>query len=701
MIIALNPYPDYRGFGVEWLGDMPAHWEVRRMKRIASLNPSKAEARTFLGADTPVTFLPMERVKTDGRIDEEILPASTVWNGFTYFRRNDVLVAKITPCFENGKGTCLNALPTEVGFGSTEFHVLRAGHDISPRFLYLLTTLPDFRQSGADEMTGAAGQQRVPQAFVENYSLPLPPLTEQAAIVRYLDHADGRIRRYISAKERLIGLLEKQRQAVIHRAVTRGLDSDVHLKPSGIECLGKLPAHWDVQRLRHAVNMRVSNVDKHIKDGERPVRLCNYVDVYKNDRITDSVPFMKATANADEIDRFRLEPEDILITKDSEVWNDIGVPALVEYSAKDLICGYHLALLRPLKAVLNGAYLFRSLQSSAVAYQFHIAANGVIRYGLSHHAIKSALLPLPLLAEQANIVRYLDHANGRIRRYISAKERLIGLLEEQRQDVIYRAVTRGLDPDVHLKPSGIECLGEVPAHWDVRQLRYAVNMRVSNVDKHIKDGERPVRLCNYVDVYKNDRITDSVPFMKATANANEIDRFRLEPEDILITKDSEVWNDIGVPALVEYSAKDLICGYHLALLRPLKAVLNGAYLFRSLQSSAIAYQFHIAANGVTRYRLSHHAIKSALLPIPPLAEQAAIVKYLDKATADVDADIARARRHIELLREYRTRLIADVVTGKFDVREVATTLSEKTDESNRLGETDECSELEIAHDHKD
>ena len=442
-------------------------------------------------------------------------------------------------------------------------------------------------------------------------------------------------------------------------------------KPSGVEWLGDVPAHWEVRRLRYAVNMRVSNVDKHSKDDELPVRLCNYVDVYKNDRITESMPFMRATAKANEIDRFRLEPGDVLITKDSEVWNDIGVPAFVEYSAKDLVCGYHLALLRPLRTVLNGAYLFYSLQSSAIAYQFHIAANGVTRYGLSHHAIKSALLPIPPLAEQAAIVRYLDHTDGRIVRYLRSRERLIELLKEYRQVVIHESVTRGLDPDVPLKPSGVAWLGEMPAHWEVRRLRHAVNMRVSNVDKHSKDDELPVRLCNYVDVYKNDRITESMPFMRATAKANEIDRFRLEPGDVLITKDSEVWNDIGVPAFVEYSAKDLVCGYHLALLRPLRTVLNGAYLFYSLQSSAIAYQFHIAANGVTRYGLSHHAIKSALLPIPPLAEQAAIAAYLDKQTAAIDAAMARARREIDLLSEYRTRLIADVVTGQVDVREVA------------------------------
>ena len=193
-------------------------------------------------------------------------------------------------------------------------------------------------------------------------------------------------------------------------------------------------------------------------------------------------------------------------------------------------------------------------------------------------------------------------------------------------------------------------------------------MRVSNVDKHINDNELPIRLCNYVDVYRNDRITESVTFMRATATADEIDRFRLEQGDVLITKDSEVWNDIGVPALVEYTAADLVCGYHLALLRPLRGLLNGAYLCRALQTPAVTYQFHTGANGVTRYGLSHHAIKSALLPLPPVIEQIAIVRYLDKSIADIDTAISRARHQIEFVQEYRTRLIADVVTGKLDVR---------------------------------
>lgn len=221
----LDPDVRRKPSGIDWLGDVPTHWEVRRLKWVASLNPSKREVRASLLADTPVTFLPMERVGTDGRIESgEMLPASDVWNGFTYFEREDVLVAKITPCFENGKGACLDSLPTKVGFGSTEFHVLRYGPSISPQFLYRLTTLEEFRRLGVNAMIGAAGQQRVPQAFVANYPIAIPPLPEQAAIVEHLDKATADIDTAIANTRREIDLLREYRTRLIADVVTGKVD---------------------------------------------------------------------------------------------------------------------------------------------------------------------------------------------------------------------------------------------------------------------------------------------------------------------------------------------------------------------------------------------------------------------------------------------------------------------------------------------
>ena len=291
------------------------------------------------------------------------------------------------------------------------------------------------------------------------------------------------------------------------------------------------------------------------------------------------------------------------------------------------------------------------------------------------------VIAVPPLVEQRAVARYLDGADRRIRRCIQARERLVELLEEQRQALVHEAVTGRVDvrtgqPYPAYKPSGVEWLGAVPAHWEVRRLRNAVTMRVSNVDKHVREGETPVRLCNYVDVYKHDCISQQIDFMRATATPEEIAQFRLEEGDVLITKDSEAWDDIGIPAVVTEPAEDLISGYHLALLRPFADVLIGGYLLRALQSKGLAHQFHVEAKGVTRYGLSHANIKSVWLAVPPLAEQAAIARYLDRADQRIRRCIQSAQRQIERLNEYRIRLIADIVTGKLDVREAAAALPE-------------------------
>ena len=430
-----------------------------------------------------------------------------------------------------------------------------------------------------------------------------------------------------------------------------------------------MPAHWEVWRIRNSVDMRVSNVDKHINDNELAIRLCNYVDVYKNDRITESMAFMRATATGDEIERFRLEQGDVLITKDSEVWNDIGVPALVEYTAMDLVCGYHLALLRPLQTLLNGAYLCRALQTPAVAYQFHTAANGVTRYGLSHEAIKSVLLPIPPLPEQATIVRYLDHFDERIRRYVSGKQKLIWLLEEEKQAVIHRAVTRGLDPNVRLKPSGVEWLGDVPAHWEVRRLKQVSRIlrgrfthRPRN-DPSLYEGPYP-----FIQTGDVARAKKTITGYSQTLNKQGLAVSMMFPTGTLVMT---IAANIGDVAVLDFEAcfPDSVVGFvpHQNVHRD--------YLYHIFLAMKAELLREAPVN--TQGNLNVDRVGSRHIALPPLPEQTAIVRYLDKATADIDTAIDHARRQIELLQEYRTRLIADVVTGKLDVREAATRLSEE------------------------
>ena len=443
-------------------------------------------------------------------------------------------------------------------------------------------------------------------------------------------------------------------------------------KPSGIPWLGDLPEHWEIQRGKSLFQC----IDIRSMTGEEELLTVSAArGVVPRD--STKVTMFKAESYVG----YKLCWSGDLVTNSLWAWaHGLGV------SQHHGIVSSAYGVYRPLSRT-HPRFIHLLVRSVPFQWELQVRSKGVwvSRLQLTDEAFLGSPLPLPPLPEQAAIVRYLDHVDRRIRRYVSAKRKLITLLEEEKQAIINQAVTRGLDPNVRLKPSGVEWLGDVPEDWEVRRLGTVSEMKVSNVDKHVNEGEVPVRLCNYVDVYKNERITQAIPFMRATASPDEVERFRLRRGDVLITKDSETWNDIGVPALVAEEADDLICGYHLALLRPLKQMF-GPYLARTLQSKVVAYQFHIEAKGVIRFGLTHGSIQSVLLPLPPLREQAAIVDYLDNATSDIDAATARARRQIELVQEYRTRLIADVVTGKLDVREAAALLPDEADDEESMDE---------------
>ena len=254
-------------------------------------------------------------------------------------------------------------------------------------------------------------------------------------------------------------------------------------------------------------------------------------------------------------------------------------------------------------------------------------------------------------------------------RLVAKKRELIERLQEKRTALIARTVTRGLNPAAKLKPSGNEWLGDMPEHWEAKRLKTSATCWVSNVDKVPAEDELPVRLCNYTDVYYHDHITPDLDLMETTATAEEIRRFGLREGDVLITKDSEEWNDIAVPALVKKSAPDLVCGYHLAIIRPYPKVLSGDYLLRAFQACAINQQFQVAASGVTRYGLPKSSIGEAWIPLPPPPEQRLIADFLDRETGRMDRLVAKVEAAIERLQEYRTALITAAVTGKVDVRQ--------------------------------
>lgn len=438
-------------------------------------------------------------------------------------------------------------------------------------------------------------------------------------------------------------------------------------KDSGNGFIGNIPSHWKINRQRAMVRLLVSNVDKHTKEGELPVRLCNYVDVYKNDKIHDRLPFMKATATQEEIDRFRLKAGDVVITKDSEAWNDIGVSSLVGYEAPDLICGYHLAILRPDNRVILGGYLHWAHQAGTVATQYHVAANGVTRFGLTQQAIKDVVVPIPPLDEQAAIVRFLDHVDQKIRRFIQAKRRLSELLNEQKQAIVNRAVTRGLNPEVSLKSSDLDWLGDIPEGWQVQKLRHLVRLRggmtPSKGVSRFWNGDIP--WVSPKDM-KVERLSDSKDHISEAA-LDETNISLIPPPAVLIVVRGMILAR-AFPVAVTTSP--------VTINQDMKALLPHS----SLQPDYLLYLFQgITPHILTLVEESGHGTRclrtdrwlDLLLPIPEPEEQSEIARFLYRSLAKINQSMDATRTGIVYVKEYHTRLIADVVTGKLDVREAA------------------------------
>lgn len=439
-------------------------------------------------------------------------------------------------------------------------------------------------------------------------------------------------------------------------------------KETRAEWLRQVPAHWELKRLRNVADMQVSNVDKHIRPNEISVRLCNYVDVYRNDYIDNQIEFMRATATAEEIDRFRLNEDDVLITKDSETWDDIGVPALVTEPSPDLISGYHLALLRPQSDKLVGPFLFRALQSKDIACQLHVTAKGVTRFGLSLTGVKSVWLPVPPLLEQTAIGHFLNHIDRCIQRCISAKEKLIAILEEEKQAIIHNAVTGRIDvrtrkPYPAYKPSGVKWLGDIPDHWDIRPAKW----HFREVDERSDTGTEELLSVSHVTGV-TPRSEKNVTMFEAESNVgHKICR----PGDVVI---NTMWAWMAALGLARQVG--IVSPSYAVYRRIGKSLLCGDYGELLLRSAPYQVEYRRLSTGIrpSRLRLYPDAFLRIRLACPPPEEQGAIVVFVQRESANNDQASLLMREQIATLQEYRERLIADVVTGKMDVREAAAAL---------------------------
>lgn len=450
---AVNVYPAYRDSGLNWVPRIPVHWEICKLKYAAIFNPSRSESTASRFSDDLVSFLPMECITTEGELRSvRRRKASEVWNGYTYFRRNDVVIAKITPCFENGKGGLLDTLPTEIGFGSTEFIVLRAmAHQVSPAFLSKLLSLRIFRILGAESMTGAAGQQRVPLDFVKNFRVALPSLPEQDQIVAYLRAQDAHIARFIKAKRKLVGLLNEQKLCIIDRAVTRGLDPTAKLKPSGIEWLGEVPEHWKVVHIGSAVQI----VNGYPFESELfdPAIGHPLVRIRDLNRMYTEVQF-----NGPEVHEAVINTGDLIVGMDGDF-------NAARWRGSRALLNQRMCCLRPRKQI-STEYLALVI-TKALKFINDLTLSTTVKH-LSSGDVRRLRFPVPGETEQLQIVAYVEAETAPINDAIARTKEEIKLIREYRDRLIFDAVTGQVDvrgwqpaPDDAINDDGLAALHDV------------------------------------------------------------------------------------------------------------------------------------------------------------------------------------------------------------------------------------------------
>jgi type I restriction enzyme S subunit len=430
-------------------------------------------------------------------------------------------------------------------------------------------------------------------------------------------------------------------------------------KDSGVEWIGQVPEHWEVKPI-----CRVTSVnDDALSDSTTGSTRISYVDI-SSVGYTEGIKQATEMAFEDAPSRARRKAStgDVVV---STVRTYLKAVAAVTDEYADCIFSTGFAVLR-------ARQLEQSFLKWMILNELLVQAIEAHSEGLSYPAINaSALVKLksviPPPDEQATIAATLDRETARIDALIQKKTRFIELLKEKRQALITHAVTKGLVPNVKMKDSGVEWIGQVPEHWEVKRLRHVGRYSNSGVDKKSYEDQQTVELCNYTDVYYNEFISDDMPFMQATASTREIEQFTLKKGDVIITKDSEDPSDIGIPAFVPHDMPGVICGYHLTMIRALNDNY-GSYIHRSLQSDHTKAHFFVESPGITRYGLNQNTIGNAPVALPPPDEQATIAATLDRETARIDALIGKAEQSITLLKERRSAFITAAVTGQIDLR---------------------------------
>ncbi len=437
-------------------------------------------------------------------------------------------------------------------------------------------------------------------------------------------------------------------------------------KDSGLPWLGQVPGHWSIRRLKSAATNVNAQTTEMLKDDV-------YIALEHVESWTGHArPQEDSQLFTGQVKRFRRG--DVLFGKLRPYL------AKVTRARTDGVCAGEFFVLRPIAEDLSPPYLEHALRAKNTIDVINGSTFGARMPRADWQFVGNLPIPLPPPSEQAAIVRFLDWANGRLERAIRAKRKIITLLNEQKQAIIHQAVTRGLDPSVRLKPSGIPWLGEIPEHWEVRKLRTLFHLQGSGTTP---SGEQFYGgSTNWV---MSGDLNDSV----VCRTKRQVQEVALEtyptlklypPGSLIVAMYGATIGKTGI--LGEPACTNQAC---CVLALPV-----GKTKVRFLQLVVQTAKPHLVSEsyGGGQPNINAEVVRSLRIGLPPAKEQELILGSVDDSTVQLDNTISRLEREIILLREYRTRLVADVVTGKLDVREAAERLPDEEPIGGMEGDVD-------------
>jgi type I restriction enzyme S subunit len=378
----------------------------------------------------------MEFIGEDGGIDlSQTRILGEVRNGYSYFANGDVVLAKVTPCFENGKGAPIRELSSYHGFGTTELTVLRPHNPQDQDFIWWLTASAAFRMPAQAEMLGAGGLKRVPDQFIASFPIAWPTSAERSAIATFLDRETARIDALIEEQQRLIELLKEKRQAVISHAVTKGLDPTAPMKDSGVEWLGDVPAHWEVTRLANLFR----EVSEPLTE-DLPLLSVSIHHGVSDDELDEGEMDRKVSRSEDRSKYKRVRPKDIVYNM-MRAWQGGFGTVSVHGGVSP---AYVVA--RP-KRPLETAFVEWVLRTPQCVEEMRTRSVGVtdFRLRLYWEEFRELTIALPPVAEQQKAIKEIGEEVGRYQTLADTAKAAVALLEERRSALISAAVTGKID----------------------------------------------------------------------------------------------------------------------------------------------------------------------------------------------------------------------------------------------------------------